>query len=80
MSKRNQKRPQEISERVGRNPKTMEEFVIPESMKPVFRPSKALRDTIAAYASSQKETEPGRNHADISDLSDHDNNAPPSDD
>ena len=70
----------EITARVGRNSKTMEEFVIPESMKPVFRPSKALRDTIAAYASSQKETEPGRNHADISDLSDHDNNAPPSDD
>ena len=55
----------EISERVGRNPRTMEEFVIPESLKPVFRPSKALRDSIAAYASSQKRAEPERDRTDF---------------
>ena len=44
----------EISQRMGRNPKTMEEFVIPESLKPVFRPSKALRDAVAEYAASRR--------------------------
>lgn len=36
----------ETTERVGRNPKTMEECVIPASVKPVFRPAKNLRDTM----------------------------------
>ena len=34
------------SQRVGRNPKTMEEHVIPAGTKPIFRASKALRDAV----------------------------------
>ena len=34
------------TERVGRNPKTMEEHIIPAGIKPIFRPSKALRETV----------------------------------
>ena len=44
----------ESSERMGRNPKTMEEVVIPESLRPVFRASKALKHTVAEYAMQQK--------------------------
>lgn len=39
---------------MGRNPKTIEEFVIPKSMRPAFRPSKALRDAVADYAASPR--------------------------
>lgn len=35
-----------ICERMGRNPKTMEEHLIPEGYKPAFRPTKGLRDAI----------------------------------
>lgn len=63
----------EITERVGRNPRTMEEFLIPESLKPVFRPSKALRETIAANASRKKGTEPGRDPSNFLDNPDLDN-------
>ena len=38
------------SERIGRNPKTMEEHVIPAGIKPIFRPSKALRETVNQVA------------------------------
>ncbi len=34
------------TERIGRNPKTMEEHVIPAGVKPIFRPSRALRETV----------------------------------
>ena len=33
--------------RVGRNPKTKEAIEIPASKAPVFKPSKALKDTLA---------------------------------
>ena len=33
--------------RVGRNPKTKEAIEIPASRQPVFKPSKALKDTVA---------------------------------
>ena len=35
------------AERIGRNPKTKEEIKIPASKVPVFKPGKALKDTIA---------------------------------
>ncbi|MDD4715564.1 MAG: HU family DNA-binding protein [Oscillospiraceae bacterium] len=33
--------------RIGRNPKTKESIVIPESKVPVFKPGKALKEAIA---------------------------------
>ena len=33
--------------RIGRNPKTKEAIEIPASKAPVFKPSKALKDTLA---------------------------------
>ena len=36
----------ETSERVGRNPKTMEEYTIPAGLKPVFRASRALKESV----------------------------------
>ncbi len=36
-----------ITEKMGRNPKTMEEFLIPASYKPSFRPTKDLREKIS---------------------------------
>ncbi len=47
----------EITKRMGRNPRTMEEYVIEESMKPVFRPSKALKSAVAEYAKERKMSE-----------------------
>ncbi len=35
------------AERTGRNPKTMEEIVIPASMNPTFKAGKALKDAVA---------------------------------
>jgi len=35
------------SERVGRNPKTKENIIIPASKMPQFKPGKALRDAVA---------------------------------
>ena len=35
------------AERTGRNPKTKEEIKIPASKVPVFKPGKALKDTVA---------------------------------
>ena len=34
------------TERMGRNPKTMEDHVIPAGYKPVFRASRAFRETV----------------------------------
>ena len=34
------------SERIGRNPRTMEEHIIPAGIKPIFRASKTLRDKV----------------------------------
>ena len=36
----------EREERVGRNPRTKEAIEIPASRTPVFKPSKALKDTV----------------------------------
>ena len=44
----------ESSERVGRNPRTMEEYIIPNTLRPVFRASKALREAVAEYAKQRK--------------------------
>ena len=41
------------TERIGRNPKTMEEHVIPAGVKPIFRPSKALRETVNRTAAEK---------------------------
>ena len=35
------------AERTGRNPKTKEEIKIPASKVPVFKPGKALKDTVS---------------------------------
>ena len=35
------------AERIGRNPKTKEEIKIPASKVPVFKPGKALKDTVS---------------------------------
>ena len=35
-----------ISSKIGRNPKTMEDHLIPESFKPSFRSTKGLREEI----------------------------------
>ena len=35
------------AERIGRNPKTKESIKIPASKVPVFKPGKALKDTVA---------------------------------
>ena len=35
------------AERTGRNPKTKEEIKIPASTVPVFKPGKALKDTVS---------------------------------
>ena len=35
------------AERTGRNPKTKEEIKIPASKLPVFKPGKALKDTVS---------------------------------
>ena len=35
------------AERIGRNPKTKESIKIPASKAPVFKPGKALKDTIS---------------------------------
>ena len=35
------------AERIGRNPKTKEESKIPASKVPVFKPGKALKDTVS---------------------------------
>ena len=35
------------AERTGRNPKTKEEIKIPASQVPVFKPGKALKDTVS---------------------------------
>ena len=37
----------ETTERMGRNPMTMEEHVIPAGYKPVFRPSRYLKDNVS---------------------------------
>ena len=37
-----------ITEKMGRNPKTMEEHLIPASYKPAFRPTKDLREKISS--------------------------------
>ena len=37
----------ERNARVGRNPKTKEEIKIPASKVPVFKPGKALKDTVS---------------------------------
>lgn len=34
------------AERIGRNPKTMEELIIPASKAPTFKPGKALKDAV----------------------------------
>ena len=36
----------ETSERIGRNPRTMEEYMIPAGLKPVFRPSRILKESL----------------------------------
>ena len=36
----------ETSERVARNPKTMEEVTIPAGLRPVFRPSRMLKESL----------------------------------
>ena len=36
----------ETSERVGRNPRTMEEVTIPAGLRPVFRPSRMLKASL----------------------------------
>lgn len=36
-----------ITEKMGRNPKNMKEYMIPESYKPAFRPTKVLREEIS---------------------------------
>ena len=35
------------AERIGRNPKTKESIKIPASKVPVFKPGKALKDTVS---------------------------------
>ena len=35
------------AERIGRNPKTKEQISIPASKVPVFKPGKALKDTVS---------------------------------
>lgn len=35
-----------VHERMGRNPKTMEDHLIPAGYKPVFRPTRSLRDAV----------------------------------
>ena len=47
----------ESSERVGRNPRTMEEYIIPNTLRPIFRASKALRNAVAEYAKQRKANE-----------------------
>ena len=59
----------ESKQRMGRNPKTMEEFVIPESLKLVFRPAKALRDAVSEYAARQKWAEDSDKPPDCADAS-----------
>ena len=36
-----------MTEKMGRNPKTMEEYLIPASYKPAFRPTKDLKQKIS---------------------------------
>ena len=36
----------ETTERIGRNPRTMEEYTIPAGLKPVFRPSRIFKDSL----------------------------------
>lgn len=36
-----------ITEKMGRNPKTMEQYLIPVSYKPAFRPTKGLREAVS---------------------------------
>ena len=36
-----------ITEKMGRNPKNMKEYLIPASYKPAFRPTKGLRETVS---------------------------------
>ena len=50
---------QETTERVGRNPRTKEECVIPARLKPVFRPAKSFRDAMnkAALETSAEDEE-----------------------
>ena len=36
----------ETSERIGRNPRTMEEYMIPAGLRPVFRPSRMLKESL----------------------------------
>lgn len=45
----------ESGQRVGRNPMTMEECIISETTKPVFRASKALRDRVSEAVRLKKE-------------------------
>ena len=45
------------SERPARNPKTMEECMIPAGYKPEFRPSRYFRDTINRNIKNNEETE-----------------------
>lgn len=47
-----------ITEKMGRNPRTMKEHLIPASYKPAFRPTKELRDKISRsiQENAQKDT------------------------
>ena len=36
----------QTTERIGRNPRTMVEYAIPAGLKPVFRPSRILRENM----------------------------------
>ena len=63
------------SERMGRNPRTMEEHVIPAGVKPTFRASKALFTSINKAVRDQQETAVAEN--DTKELEDIDDTEEP---
>ena len=44
------------SKRIGRNPMTMEEHIIPAGIKPIFRASKALRETVNQISKEKEDS------------------------
>ena len=60
------------AERVGRNPRTMEEHIIPAGVKPIFRASKVLCDSVNEALREDAEQEDEEDEEDTPDTPEED--------